>query len=478
VNTDASWPGLEEAEARVLEIQTKLHQWAKDAPGRRFDDLYNLVCDRAVLVVAWSRVQSNRGARSAGIDKVEPRSIASPTEAFLPLLRDELKARPFAQLPVRERYIPKANGKSRRLGIATARDRTVQAALKLILEPIWEADFCPFSYGFRPNRRAQDAIAEIFNFATNEYEWVVEADIEACFDEISHPALMDRLRRRVGDKRVLALVKAFLKAGILSEDGVTRVTATGTPQGGILSPLLANIALSVLDDHFAEAWTNFGKNGSARQKRRLKGLSTYRLVRYADDFVVLVAGTRTDAEKLRHELAAVLSPMGLRLSEEKTGICHIDEGFAFLGWRIQRQVKRGTKETRFVYTWPSKKALASIKARVREITRQGTNHPLAHILNQLTLAVRGWTNYFRHGVSAATFGYLRQFTWRRVICWLRRKYHRANWGELRRRHLPRWWPTDGEVTLFDPAKVAITRYRFRGAAIPSPWEPGRQGAGR
>ncbi|HXJ47583.1 MAG TPA: group II intron reverse transcriptase/maturase [Candidatus Acidoferrum sp.] len=478
MNTDASWPSLEEAEARVLEIQTKLHQWAKVAPGRRFDDLYNLVCDRAILVVAWSRVRSNRGARSAGVDKVKPRSIASATESLLPTLRDELKARSFMPLPVRERHIPKANGKSRRLGIATARDRTVQAALKLILEPIFEADFHPFSYGFRPNRRAQDAIAEIFNFSSNEYEWVLEADIKACFDEISHSALVDRVRRRVGDKRVLALVKAFLKAGILSEDGVTRVTATGTPQGGILSPLLANVALSVLDDHFAEAWASFSKHPWSRQKHRAKGLPTYRLVRYADDFVVLVAGTRQHAESLREEVAAVLSPMGLRLSEEKTGICHIDEGFEFLGWRIQRQIRRGSESKRFTYTWPSKKALASVKARVREITRQGTNHPLAHILRQLNLVLRGWTNYFRHGVSAATFGYLHQFTWRRVICWLRRKFRRANWKELRRRHLPRWWPTDGEVTLFATEKVAITRYRFRGAAIPSPWEPGSPGVSR
>jgi len=478
VNTDASWPSLEEAEARVLEIQTKLHQWAKVAPGRRFDDLYNLVCDRAILVVAWSRVRSNRGARSAGVDKVAPRAITSATESLLPTLRDELKARSFMPLPVRERYIPKANGKSRRLGIATARDRTVQAALKLILEPIFEADFHPFSYGFRPNRRAQDAIAEIFNFASNEYEWVLEADIKACFDEISHSALVDRVRRRVGDKRVLALVKAFLKAGILSEDGVTRVTATGTPQGGILSPLLANIALSVLDDHFAEAWASFTRQYSTRQKYRKKGRSTYRLIRYADDFVVMVHGTRQHAESLREEVAAVLSPMGLRLSEEKTGICHIDEGFEFLGWRIQRQNRRGSESKRFTYTWPSKKALASVKARVREITRQGTNHPLAHILRQLNLVLRGWTNYFRHGVSAATFGYLHQFTWRRVICWLRRKFRRANWKELRRRHLPRWWPTDGEVTLFATEKVAITRYRFRGAAIPSPWEPGSPGVSR
>ena len=470
MNTDAPWPGLDEAEARVLEIQAKLHRWAKDAPNRQVDDLYNLVYDPAVLVVAWSRVRTNRGARSAGVDRVEPRSIASPTESLLPLLRDELKARTFRPLPVRERYIPKANGKRRRLGIATARDRTVQAALKLLLEPIWEASFQPFSYGFRPRRRAQDAIAEIYNFVANSYEWVLEADITACFDEISHAALMDRVRRRVGDKRVLALVKAFLKAGILAEDGVTRETATGTPQGGILSPLLANIALSGLDDHFAEAWASFGKLGSSRQKRRQKGLATYRLVRYADDFVVLVAGARTDAEQLRDEVASVLSPMGLRLSDEKTGIRHIDEGFDFRGWRIQRQTRRGTKDKRFVYTWPARKALASVKARVRTVTRQGTNRPLAHLLRQLNLMLRGWTNYFRHGSSAATFGYLHQFTWRRVIRWLRSKYRRANWRELKRRHLPRWWPTDGEVTLFDPARVAITRYRFRGAAITSPWE--------
>jgi RNA-directed DNA polymerase len=471
VNTDASWPEPEVAEVRVLEIQAKLDQRAKAAPNRKFDDLYNLVYDRAVLVVAWSRVRNNRGARSAGVDKVAPRAIASPREALLPQLREELKARTFAPLPVRERHIPKANGKTRRLGIATARDRTVQAAMKLILEPIWEADFQPTSYGFRPNRGAQDAIAEIHNFTSRSYEWVLEADITAYFDEISHVALMGRVRERVTDKRVLALVKAFLKAGILYEDGLTRDTHTGTPQGGILSPLLANVALSVLDDHFARAWETFGKNAQARSYRRSKGLPTYRVVRYADDFVVLVSGTRTRAENLRDEVAAVLSAMGLRLSEEKTGICHIDEGFTFLGWRIQRQAVEGTKgQQRVVYTWPSKKALASIKAKVRAISRRGTNNPLADLLRQLNAVLRGWTNYFRHRVSSATFGYLRQITWRRVICWLRSKYRRINWKQLRRRHLPGWWPTDGEVTLFDPGRVAISRYRYRGASIPSPWE--------
>src|SRR5262249_8221649 len=249
-----------------------------------------------------------------------PFRIELGEERFLGGLRADLKARTFRPLPVRERMIPKPGGKRRRLGIPTVRDRVVQAALKLVLEPIFETEFRPCSYGFRPRRRAQDAIAEIHYFCSRSYEWVLEGDITACFDEIDHVALMDRVRRRIGDKGVLALVKAFLKAGILSEGGVERDTSTGTPQGGILSPLLANIALTALDDHFAEAWAGFGHTSSSRRWRRVKGLATYRLVRYADDFVVLVAGRRAHAEALRDEVAAVLRPIGLRLSETKTRV--------------------------------------------------------------------------------------------------------------------------------------------------------------
>ncbi len=323
MNTDAPWPSLDEATVRVLGIQAKLHQWATDSPNRRFDDLFNLVADPAFLVVAWDRVRGNRGARSAGVDGVAPRSIALGTKAFLPGLRDDLKARRFEPLPVRQRMIPKASGKLRSLGIPTARDRVVQASLKLVLEPIFEAGFHPCSYGFRPRRRPHDAIAEIHILASNEYTWVLEGDIKACFDEIDHPALMDRVRARVGDKRVLALVKSFLRAGVLSEDGVTRDTKMGTPQGGILSPL-ANIALSVLDDHFVEAWQDNMATRVDRARHRRHGHATYRLVRYADDFVVMVSGTKAHAEGLRDEVAAVLRPMGLRLSEEKTMTVHIE----------------------------------------------------------------------------------------------------------------------------------------------------------
>jgi RNA-directed DNA polymerase len=210
----------------------------------------------------------------------------------------------------------------------------------------------------------------------------------------------------------VGLVKAFLGAGILSEDGVDRNTITGTPQGGILSPCLANIALSVLDEHFTRKWEALGPEWQ-RAKARKAGAPTYRLVRYADDFVVMVKGTREHADALWDETSRVLVPMGLRLSEEKTRVCHIDEGFDFLGYRIQRRSQRGRTGKRVVYTYPSKKALASVMAKVRSITRRGKHRTLADLLRLLNRVLRGWCNYFRVGVSAQTFRYLGHFTWHR-----------------------------------------------------------------
>jgi RNA-directed DNA polymerase len=473
VNTDAPWSSLDEARARVLEIQTKLHRWATDGPDRRFDDLFNLVCDPAFLMVGWDRVRGNRGARTAGVDGVKPRSLgAKDGEELLRDLRADLKARRFAPLPVRERMIPKASGKLRRLGIPTARDRCVQASLKLVLEPIFEADFKPCSYGFRPMRRAQDAIEEIHHFGRLSYEWILEGDITSCFDEISHSALLDRVRGRIADKRVLDLVKAFLIAGILTEDGAVRGSKTGTPQGGILSPCLANIALSALDEHFAGIWETAMAKDHDRQRRRRQGLPMYRHIRYADDFVVMVSGADTHAEALKVEIQAVLSTVGLRLSEEKTSVCHINEGFDFLGFRIQRKRKRGSNKV-YVYSWPSKKALASIMAKIKAITKQGTNQPLSILLRQLNSALHGWAVYFRHGCSKQTFNYLAHYTWLRVVGWLRRKHRRATWTAIRRRYLllpgNRLVPHDAGIVLFNPASVPVTRYRYRGAKIPNPW---------
>ena len=469
MNTGALLPSLDEAQRRVLVMQTKLHQWATSNPGRRFDDLYNLVYDPAFLVVAWHRVRGNRGARTAGIDGVTPRSIGTRTGQMLGELRDDLKARRFRPEPVREVMIPKTSGKMRRLGIPTAADRVVQASLKLVLEPIFEADFKPCSYGFRPKRRAQDAIAEIHHLGspTRNYWWVFEADIEACFDEIDHTALMDRVQKRIGDKRVLRLIRAFLRSGILSEGAVGRDTTTGTPQGGILSPLLANIALSVLDEHFTHKWEALGPEWT-RQKRRRAGEPVMKLVRYADDFVVMVHGTRSDAEALWDEVAAVLAPMGLRLSEEKTRVCHLNEGFDFLGFRIQRRPKPGTNQ-RHVYTYPSKRSLQAIKDKIRVLTRRSNHRTLTDLLRRLNPVLRGWCNYFRHGVSKRTFGYIDQFAFWRVVGWLRKRHLGLNWGTLRRRHFPHWEISADGYNMFRPRSVTVSRYRYRGTKIPTPW---------
>ncbi len=191
-----------------------------------------------------------------------------------------------------------------------------------------------------------------------------------------------------------------------------------------------------------------------RARRRRHGLATYRVVRYADDFVVMVCGTRQHAEAIREQIIPVLTSVGLRLSEEKTTIAHLDEGFEFLGFRIQRQTQRDSHR-RYVYTWVAKRSLNSIKTKVKTITRQGTNNPLKDLLRQLNPVLRGWTNYFQHAVAKQTFSYLQAYTWRRVIGWLRRKYHRTNWKQIRR-HLGGWWPQDEGTALFDTRTVPVT----------------------
>jgi RNA-directed DNA polymerase len=287
-NDDAPAGAAVGPRARVSRMQAKLHRWAAADPGRCFDDLFNFVYDPATLMVAFDRVAGNQGARTAGVDGLTVAEIEQCLGArgFLDDLRISLKDGSFRPLPVRERKIPKpgGSGKVRALGIPTVADRVVQAALKLVLEPIFEADFEPVSYGFRPGRRAHDAIAEIHYYGTRGYRWVLDADIEACFDRIDHTALMQRVRLRIKDKRVLALVKSFLKAGVLTELGETKDTLTGTPQGGILSPLLANIALSVLDEHLMGPWKPGGTMSTnvGRAYLHRHGRPTWRLIRYAD----------------------------------------------------------------------------------------------------------------------------------------------------------------------------------------------------
>ena len=462
---------------KVSEMQAKLHRWAVADSGRRFDDLFNFVCDPATLIVAFARVAGNRGARSPGVDGLTVADVAEQmgVPGFLDDLRASLKADTFRPLPVRERVIPKPGGagKVRKLGIPVVADRVVQAALKLVLEPIFEADFLPVSYGFRPKRRAQDAIAEIQFLGTRGYEWVLDADIEACFDCIDHTALMDRVRLRVKDKRVLAVVKAFLKAGILTELGELQDTHTGTPQGGILSPLLANIALSVLDEHLHRPWQPGGSmsTGDKRKSRRAKGLPQWRIIRYADDFAVMVHGTEAETLTLTEEIAAVLAPMGLRLSAAKTQIVHLSDGFAFLGFRIQRKRKRGTTKS-YVYTFIDQRPIRSVKAKIRALTHRLSQQDLKTVLTRLNQVMHGWANYFKYAVAKNVFSMLDNFAWRRVLRMLTVRHH-WKWKDVRRQFIDptgRWLPITADgIELRSIAAIPVTRYRYRGNTIPNPW---------
>lgn len=462
-------------EGRVRGMQIKLHRWAGEDSSRRFGDLFNLVCDPYFLAESWTRVRSNRGARTPGVDGLRAVDVEyrdGGVGGFLEEIRRQLKDGTYRPSAVRQVEIPKANGKVRKLGIPTVADRVVQGALKLVLEPVFEADFLPCSYGFRPNRRAQDAIAEIHLLATSGYSVVLEADIRACFDEIGHVALMERVRRRIKDKRVLALVKAFLKAGVMTAVNYYEDSLTGTPQGGILSPLLANIALSVLDEHFDREWQAMMRTSSRRETRRRKGLANWKLVRYCDDFVVMVHGTSEQAEALREEVAAVLAPAGLRLAEDKTRVVRIEDGFDFLGFNIRRLRKRGTSK-HYVYTRPSRKAIQSIRDKVSAKTYRSTqNQDFAGLLASLNKSLAGWANYFRSGVSKKTFNAVDHHAWNRIMRWLRRKHTGLGMPEMRRRFcVPGTWKfaADG-VTFTGASAVKIKRYRYRGQ-IPTPWTP-------
>ena len=302
VNSDAR-SAMEIIEGRVARTQVKYHRWAKTDRTARFGDLFNLVCHPVHLLVAWEHVAHNKGARTAGIDGVTVRQISESGQvgAFLAGIASALKDGTYRPSPVRRVLIPKPGGKSRPLGIPTVTDRVVQQSLRMVLEPIFEADFLPVSYGFRPRRRAHDAVAEIHYYASRGYRWVLDADIKGCFDNIDHQVILDRVRARISDKKTVALVRAFLKAGVMTDLGLERAGEAGTPQGGIISPLLANIALSVLDEAIMAPWAEGGEQSTqwARRRRVLQGLGNWRIVRYADDFVIMTNGTADDAAALQ-----------------------------------------------------------------------------------------------------------------------------------------------------------------------------------
>jgi RNA-directed DNA polymerase len=380
---------------RVRALQRVLYRCAKQDRDRRFHVLFDKVARSDVLERAWREVRANHGARGVDgitIDAVEGSGVGD----FLDELAAQLRVGRYRPRPLRRVHIPKPGwpGQSRPLGIPTVADRVVMAAARIVLEPIFEADFLPMSYGFRPQRSAHHALETVRTTVNWGKVWVLDADIQSCFDEISHDALIAQLGRRVSDQRLVKLLRGWLRTGVF-EGGIVSAIEAGTPQGSPLSPLLANIALHVLD----ERWQHEGQRLGV-------------LVRYADDLVILAASKR-QAEVAGELVATVLADLGLRLHPEKTRIVHLArgvEGFEFLGFhhRMRESWKRPGRW--YLQKWPSPRAMASIRGKIRERTdRRYARLPLEHVVADLNPVLRGWGGYFRYGNSAAKFGHIDRY---------------------------------------------------------------------
>ena len=414
--------GQQHSIEKSRQLQRNLYLTAKKDKQRRFHALYDRIFRLDVLWRAWKEVRANKG--SAGMDGITFEMIEEyGVEEYLLDIQEDLQNKQYRPKPVKRVYIPKPDGKQRPLGIPTIRDRIVQQACKIVIEPIFEANFLDSSYGFRPKRDAKQATEKVKKELYKNW-YVVDADIQGYFDNINHEILLGLLKRRISDRRVIKLCRQWLQAGVI-ENGKYYPTEKGSPQGGVISPLLANIYLHVLDSY----WENHKELGV--------------IVRYADD-AVIVCRTRKDAELAFEHLKRMMTKLKLTLNPQKTKIVDMNkESFDFLGFRYQKfgKTKCGRK---LPYMMPSKKAMKKVKDAIRIITcRKSAYEGLEQKVEKLNPLIRGWRNYFQHGNSTKRFKQLDEYVWMKL--W-RRVYYRRKQKKYREHVLygfRKWYATSG-----------------------------------
>jgi group II intron reverse transcriptase/maturase len=416
-------PAGHKPDAKVRQLQTRLGAAAKRDPGRRFHALYDRIHRSDVLREAWRRVRANKGA--AGVDSETFADVeAQGVEAFLAGLQGELREGRYRPKAVLRRYIPKADGKRRPLGIPAVRDRVVQMAAKLVLEPIFEADFRPCSHGFRSGRGATEALETLRKLGARGYNYVLDADIKDYFGSIDHDLLMQSVERRISDRRVLKLLRQWLRCGVM-EDGRETLLLSGTPQGGVISPLLSNIYLHYLDTVWEDRCAHLGT-----------------LVRYADDFVVMCR-TKAACEEAERRVRLVLARLKLEMHPEKTRKVNLSwgqEGFDFLGCHLHKRLsgriwERERRRVYFLHRWPSQRSMRRVRHRVHELTDSRWNgvKDVRDLIARLNPVLRGWGNYFRTGNAADCFTDIDHYVGKRLHRFMvRRKGRNLHAGQAER----------------------------------------------